>query len=1079
MSNRTVTVTVEAEVNGFKRGMGDVEKTTRKTKDGLDQSSAAAERNAERMKKLGRASQVAGAAILAGVAYGLVKSTQAASDLGESVSKVNVVFGSSADAVISWAEDAATAMGMSKQQALEAAGTFGNLFTSMGMAQSEAAGMSQSVVQLAADLGSFNNVPIEDALLALRSGLTGEMEGLKKFGVNINEATLKAKALEMGLGDGKSALDANAKAQATYALVVDQSANAMGDFERTGDGLANSTKTMAAKFSDAQAALGESLLPAMTKAAEVASSLLSAFSGMPGPLRVITVGVVAAAGAFLFLAPKIAAAKVAMNDFGISGKAATKTAVLGTAKFLALAAAFTVLNSALEPTEQPVSELTKDLEEFGKTGEVAGSMARLLGDDFGNFTAEMSLLSSDMPWYIQTFNTLEKAVSSFGAQGGLKTSAEQVTQLDAALAQMDPAAAAAAFDRIRVAAEAKGVSLESLRELYPQYTAAAAASASEGSAPAAKAIESVAQAAAEAAGDVDEFAKKLEALIAPGLAASKAADAQKDALDQLGEAAKENGNALTGNSTKARANRDVMRDAIQANVDLATAIARNTGSVDKGKAAYDKSSAALVRAAVAAGYSKKEIDKLLDSMNATADKVVKPKIDADLTPLERKWRDAVKKLDHLNKQKPSPKVDAQTEQAKVRLSNIWNQLQAVNGKTFTATVDIQRILSAPVGGETPLGFKRKARGGPISGPGTGTSDSIPALLSDGEYVIRSSAVEHYGQDFFDNVNARRFAKGGRVFRKQSKYDAAMDRWRAAQDARNDAINSRDQMRHSTRSNLRSGSLSSFDFGGYDSARGSTASAIREQASAEDALYEARRRANTASRADKPAALRELAEAQRKFADAKQATADAEKAEAAAKPTAGNILANFRERVQKTQAFAGNLRTLKAWGLPGLLLSEIISSGLESGSEMAAALVAGGAGNMAAFQSLSNQNDFASLQIGEIDSSVASANIYDQTYDAVIPGSPGKPPKFKPKKKKKRRALGGNVSAGESYPVGEQGWEMFVPSTSGRILSQATMASGGGGNVTYSQPVQLVLDSGVVWKGIVDHNAARGFTLRTF
>lgn len=191
------------------------------------------------------------------------ESINAASDLSESQSKVNVVFGKSAGIINGYSETSAKAMGISKQAYLEAAGTLGNLLLSVGQTPAKAAEMSASFVKLAGDLASFNNVSPEEAMLALRSGLTGETEPLKKFGINMNEATLKAKAMQLGLSDGKGVLDANAKAQAAYALILDQSKTAQGDFARTSDGLANRQRILAAQVENLKAKVGSYLLPAM------------------------------------------------------------------------------------------------------------------------------------------------------------------------------------------------------------------------------------------------------------------------------------------------------------------------------------------------------------------------------------------------------------------------------------------------------------------------------------------------------------------------------------------------------------------------------------------------------------------------------------------------------------------------------------------------------------------------------------------------------------------------------------------------------------------------------------------------
>jgi len=189
-------------------------------------------------------------------------SIRAASDLSESMSKTNVVFGSSSKAVTDFSRNAATAMGQSQQTALEATATFGNLFVSMKIGQPAAAGMSMKMVQLASDLASFNNVKPEEALLALRSGLVGETEPLRKFGINLNESTLKAEAMRLGLGKIGPTLTPLQKAQASYSLILQQSKTAQGDFARTSGGLANQQRILNAQFMDAKAAIGEALLPA-------------------------------------------------------------------------------------------------------------------------------------------------------------------------------------------------------------------------------------------------------------------------------------------------------------------------------------------------------------------------------------------------------------------------------------------------------------------------------------------------------------------------------------------------------------------------------------------------------------------------------------------------------------------------------------------------------------------------------------------------------------------------------------------------------------------------------------------------
>lgn len=209
---------------------------------------------------VGMGAAIGGALALSSVVDFAKGAISAGSDLQESLSKTTAVFGDNASAVVRWSENSATAFGQSKQQALEAAGTFGNLLIAFGSTTDEAQKMSQRMVELAADLASFNNTSVDDALNALRSGLSGETEPLKRFGVAINDARLKAVALEKGLYSGKGTLDVYAKSVAAYELILKDTALAQGDFARTSDGLANQQRILEATFTNLQTALGSGII---------------------------------------------------------------------------------------------------------------------------------------------------------------------------------------------------------------------------------------------------------------------------------------------------------------------------------------------------------------------------------------------------------------------------------------------------------------------------------------------------------------------------------------------------------------------------------------------------------------------------------------------------------------------------------------------------------------------------------------------------------------------------------------------------------------------------------------------------
>jgi len=265
---------------------------------------------------------IAGTAAAGAVAAASFKLVQQASNLEESQSKVNTVFGNSAFIIDNFAKTSAASFGITKQAALEASGTFGNLIQAFGIGEGQAANMSITLVQLAADLASFNNTPIEEAIIALRSGLSGEAEPLKRFGVAINDTRLKQEALNMGLYDGKGALDITAKTQAAYALILKDTNLAQGDFSRTSEGFANQMRILQASLSDAATEVGLVLLPYFKEfVGFINDRIVPAITAFAENLDEKGLG-----RSFEF-------AIAAMGDFGIQAIAVMKSAYIATLEF--------------------------------------------------------------------------------------------------------------------------------------------------------------------------------------------------------------------------------------------------------------------------------------------------------------------------------------------------------------------------------------------------------------------------------------------------------------------------------------------------------------------------------------------------------------------------------------------------------------------------------------------------------------------------------------------------------------------------------------------------------------------------
>jgi hypothetical protein len=201
-------------------------------------------------------------------------SISAASDLQETVSKSGVIFGTQAGEINKWASGAASTMGLSKQAALDAAAGFGDMFSQIGIAGGEAAKMSTSVVQMAADLGSFNNLPTAEVADMMSGAFRGEFDSLQRVIPNINAARVEQEALSLSHKKSAKELTAAEKAQAVMNIVQKDGARAAGDFARTSDGLANSQKTLSAKMDDAKAKIGQGLMPVMAALTQFAANTL-------------------------------------------------------------------------------------------------------------------------------------------------------------------------------------------------------------------------------------------------------------------------------------------------------------------------------------------------------------------------------------------------------------------------------------------------------------------------------------------------------------------------------------------------------------------------------------------------------------------------------------------------------------------------------------------------------------------------------------------------------------------------------------------------------------------------------------
>jgi len=222
---------------------------------------------------------IAGGLAAAGIGSFLKDSVSQASDLSESLNAVTVTYGAASEGIVALGETAATRLGLSATDfnALSVQfASFGDNIADNG----DVVGFIDDITTRSADFASVMNLDVAEASRMFQSGLAGETEPLKKFGIDLSAAAVDAYALANGIGEAGKPLTEAQKQQARYGALMEQTAKTQGDFSNTSDGLANAQRILGANFDNMKAQVGGPLLGAF---AGLTTGLLPVVETM-GPL---------------------------------------------------------------------------------------------------------------------------------------------------------------------------------------------------------------------------------------------------------------------------------------------------------------------------------------------------------------------------------------------------------------------------------------------------------------------------------------------------------------------------------------------------------------------------------------------------------------------------------------------------------------------------------------------------------------------------------------------------------------------------------------------------------------------------
>lgn len=188
-----------------------------------------------------------------------------AAEVEDALGATDQIYGGSSDTVKNWAKSLKSYYGIAEGDALEYSNMMGTMLQNIGgLSEAEAAKQSAMLVELAGDLTAMYGGTTEDAIRALTGALKGNNSMLDNYGMAVTEATVKSKALDMGLIEQGETMDLNAKQAATLALIQEQSAAAQGQAAREADGASGSLRALETEAKNLGASFGEVLLPAIT-----------------------------------------------------------------------------------------------------------------------------------------------------------------------------------------------------------------------------------------------------------------------------------------------------------------------------------------------------------------------------------------------------------------------------------------------------------------------------------------------------------------------------------------------------------------------------------------------------------------------------------------------------------------------------------------------------------------------------------------------------------------------------------------------------------------------------------------------
>lgn len=690
--------------NGFKRGLAEAEREAGKSGQSIASKLA---KSGAKLESIGKdlTKKLTVPLLGAGVA-----AFKMAADTEDALGAADQIFGDNSDAMKKWAKGLPSYYGVARGEAHEYTNIMGSLLKNLGgLTEREAAKTSQKLVELAADLSAMFGGSTQTAVHALTGALKGNLAMLDNYGISATAASVKAKALEMGIADSTGALTDQQKQAATLAIIWEQTTDAQGQAAREAGGASGQMRALSAEVKNLAIDLGAKLLPIGTKIIGWASDMLSVFSGLSPTAQnaiIILGGIAAAAGPVMFVTGKVMQLAEKVSDFR-SKLVRTETTVDGSSKKLTgLGKAVKGLGTMMAglAIAETIGNVANQLGDYASKAEKALVRVRaaLLDNDdeaairaFGDAVAETQ---AEWRGFGEIFSSIgrELKVGTTGIQADIENVDEAfkrmlqsapegaqklVDALERQLDVLDPTSreykdTADMVDRFRKelgdAAQAADVAEREQKELAPS-------------------IEETGDAAEDAAEDVEDLADELLDLLGVSRDVHAAERAFTDSVRKLSESMKENGKSFDESTDKGRANYEALLDNIEAAFDLADAQMQLDGTGKKSRATLQAQADALKRLHEQGRITDIQYMKLLDTYKLTPN-AIETRITANTT----KAKETAEALTRQLKSMPGVPRPLQAQiQALIDQGKYDEATRALTNLTARRTAYIDIITDAP------------------------------------------------------------------------------------------------------------------------------------------------------------------------------------------------------------------------------------------------------------------------------------------------------------------------------------------------------------------------------------------------